>query len=319
MKRTCAIALIALFAGCGGWQQSPMAAPVNSIFSKTLANKSHGKELVYVSTSTTSAGAVDVYSSEGQGQAPIETITDGISVPQGLAVDSNDNLYVANSGNNTVTVYPPDTTTPTVTYSTGVSVPYGVAVGSDGTVYIANETGSASGTGSVTEYPSGSMTPNLTISLPYKYAFNVALDSSNHLYVSWFSLSSYSAEIYEYPTEGSSSGQNLNLALPTYIFPAYAIAFDPSGNLIVPVENLGHTSPKYLAVFAPGATKPKRKINLQSLLDVVTGIAFEPGNAKIIYVSAANDHDWAKLTYPKIVPRDVVNITGPGGLALSSP
>lgn len=317
MKRTSSIVLVALLAACGGPQLSPTATPVNTAFTKTLSKKAHSGALVYVSTSVGSTGTVDVYPSKGQGQPPIETITDGISAPQGLAVDSAGNLYVANAGNNTVTVYPPSQTTPSVTYSSGVSAPYGVVVGTDGTVYIANTTGGGSGTGSVTEYPAGSTTPNLTIELPNKYAYDVALDASNHLYVSWFSLSSLAVQIYEYQTEGSSSGQNLDLDLPTHVFPAYAIAFDPSGNLIVPVEPLTHNPPKYLAVFPPGATKPKHKINCASLLDVVTGIAFLPGKPKLMYVSAANDHDWLEVTYPKLVPRDVVNVTGPGGLALS--
>ena len=111
----------------------------------------------------------------------------------------------------------------------------------------------------------------MTIELPGMIAFALAVDKSNALYVSWFSLSSFGIEIYKYPTEGSSGGANLNLDLPSYVYPAYGIAFDRAGNLVVPCENLTHNPPKYLAVFPPGATQPSKKIKEAGLMDVVTG------------------------------------------------
>jgi hypothetical protein len=278
-----------------------------------------GKRRIYVSSQSGSgAGQVYIYTARGQGQKPIAVITNGISSPAGLAVDPDRNLYVANSGNSTITVYPPGQTTPSVTYSDGVNTPYGVAVGSDGTVYIANLYGGQSGGGIVTEYPAGSTTPDLTITLPGENAVNMTLDASNSLYVSWFSLSSFAIAIYKYPTEGSSTRTNLKLDLPPLSFPAYAIAFDGKGNLMVPWENI-YTGepPNYFAIFRPGATEPKRKINITDLLSVVTGFAFVPSNTSLFYAAAENDHDWMELTYPKLIPRDVVNVGLPTGLALS--
>jgi hypothetical protein len=308
--------LIATLAACSGGSQSGAGA-VPSAPSASYPAKAHSSHYVYVASQYSSQGAVFVYSTKGQAQLPVATITAGVSTPTGLAVDSGGNLYVANSGNSTVTVYAPGTTTPSATYSNGISTPFGVAVGSDGTVYVANETGGASYTGSVTEYPSGSMTPSTTIELPGQYAFAVALDKSNALYVSWFSLSSYGIEIYKYPTEGSGGGHNLNLDLPPGVFPAYALAFDRHGNLVLPYESLDHNPPKYLAVFPPGATEPSRKIKEAGLVDVVSGVAFPHWDSKLFYVTSENDHDWMALTYPKAVPRDVVNVGGPAGLALS--
>lgn len=318
-RRAAAATAILLLPACssavgGGSNAVPNTATARSITQK-LAVKS--KHLVYVSSQSSNNGVVDVYSVRGQGQAPIASITNGISSPNGLAVDSVGNLYVANSGNSTVTVYPPGATSPSTTYSDGISAPFGVAVGSDGTVYVANETGNGSSGGTVTEYPAGSTTPSTTISLPQEYAFTVALDSSNALYVSWFSLSSYTISIYKYPTEGSSTGSDLDLDLPSGAFPAYAIAFDHRGNLVVPYEPLTHYPPKYLALFPPGATKPKRKIAYGDLFDVVSGLAFPKESSTLFYVAGENAHDWLKLTYPKHIPRDVVNVGVPTGLALS--
>ena len=317
-RRAAAGALLLALAACSGGAGGGLQSGVNPL-PMTARHRAHApsKQLVYVASDYSSTGAVYVYSAKGQAQKPIATITNGIATPGGLAVDASGNLYVANASNNTVTVYAPGQTTPSATYSQGISTPMDVAVGNDGTVYVANETGGGSYSGSISEYPSGSMTPNATILLANEYAFAVALDSSNALYVSWFSLSSFGVEIYKYPTEGSTNGANLNLDLPTYAFPAYALAFDHSGNLVVPYERLDHKPPKYLAIFPPGATEPKKKINMGGLMDVVMGLAFPTSGSKLFYVSTSNDHEWVQLTYPKAIPRDVVNVGSPAGLALS--
>ena len=274
-----------------------------------------GKNLVYVASNNSSNGAVYVYPSSGQDQAPIGTIVSGVSQPAGIAVDKSSNLYVANLGSSTVTVYPPGQLSPSTTYTQGVSTPQGVSVGTDGTVYIANETGSPSGAGSVTEYTGGSTSPSATITQPGMYAFAVGLDASNNLYVSWFDLSSYGIAIYKY-APGSTTGTNLNLDLPEYVFPAFGIAFDHSGNLVIAVESLNHNPPKFIEFFPPGATEPSRKIDEAGLVDVVEGIAF-PKTTRLFYVASANDHDWLKLTIHRVIPRDVVQLTSPAGLALS--
>ena len=279
------------------------------------AEAAGGKHLVYAASLAGSSGAVFVYPASGQDQQPIGTIVNGISGPAGIAVDSGGSLYVANTSNNTVTEYAPGQLSPSATFSQGVGTPQGVAVGSDGTVYIANETGSSSGTGTVTEYPAGSTSPSATITQAGMYAFAVGLDASNNLYVSWFDLSSFGIQIYKY-APGLTQGTNLNLDLPEYVFPVFGIAFDNAGDLVIAVESLDHNPPKYIEVFPPGAIEPSKKINEGGLVDVVEGIAF-PKTSRQFFVASANDNDWMRLTYPRALPRDVVDVIGPSGLALS--
>ena len=272
-----------------------------------------GKNLMYVATA---GGAVYIYSTVGQAQQPIGVITSGVSSPEGLAVDAVGNLYVANSGNNTVTVYPPGQTSPSTTYSNGVSNPFGVAVGGDGRVYIANEN-TSNCYGSVTEYPKGSLNPDRTLTLSGRYAFDAALDTAGNLYVSWYDLTSYAISVYKY-APGSTHGTNLDLMLPKLVFPAFTLAFDNAGNLVLAVENGNNTlPPKYIAVFPPGSRNPSQKIEGGSLLDIVDGIAFPRRSSEVYYVTNANFYDWMKLTYPQTLPRDVDVVAPTTGLALS--
>jgi hypothetical protein len=77
----------------------------------------------------------------------VASITQGINVPSRLAVDANNQLYVANAGNNTVTVYninAANVAANTIaqitadTISSGIARPLGIAVDSAGMVYVAN-------------------------------------------------------------------------------------------------------------------------------------------------------------------------------------
>lgn len=92
------------------------------------------------------------------------TITAGINNPSRLAFDGSGNLYVANYGNNTVTVYGPDLQQITgAAITTGITTPLGLAVDQDGDVYVGNNslnsisvfTGSASSGGFSLDFTTG--------------------------------------------------------------------------------------------------------------------------------------------------------------------
>jgi hypothetical protein len=273
-----------------------------------------GSHIMYVASAPASSGFVNLYSTQGQTQAPIGMIADGISQPWGIDTDAHGNLYVANNGNNTVTKYAPGSTSPSATYTQGIGTPYDVKTGRDGTLYVANATGAPSGAGSVTEYAPGSTTPKLTITNPGLYAFAVGIDKKNNLYVCWYDLSATAEYIYEY-APGSSSGTPLNLDLPAPSFPAFSIAFDHAGNLVTWYESYDH-SVKYLATFPPGATEPSRKEQGGSLLTIVSGITF-PRMGGGVYLSSSNTNEADKLMYGRLVPLDMIQLDDATGNALS--
>jgi len=275
-----------------------------------------GKHLLYLSTPGNGGSVpsqITIYSTQGQSQAPIGSITNGISGPQGITVDASGNLYVANSSINTVTVYPPGQTAPSMTYTNGIGDPFDVKVGGDGTLYVANVLGNGS-TSTVTEYPAGSTNPSATIRLAGMFAISVALDSSNNLYVGWFNLSSATVEVYKY-APGSISGTNLNLDIPVPSFPEYDMEFDHNANLTMWYESYDH-SVRYFASFAPGATEPQKPFEGGSLLSNVVGIAY-PHSSKQVYVAAVNVNEGAELTYPRGLPLDIIGLDVVSGIALS--
>src|SRR5207248_434248 len=93
--------------------------------------------------------------------------TAGVRIPRGIALDGAGNIYVANEGNSTITVYAAGASgraTPMVTIAggnTGLSSPSGIARDGAGNIYVTNFSGN-----SITVYPagaSGNATPTATI------------------------------------------------------------------------------------------------------------------------------------------------------------
>jgi sugar lactone lactonase YvrE len=273
-----------------------------------------GKNLIYVTSNDGSiTSGVYIYPLKGQDQAPSGLITAGTSAPQGLSIDAQGDLFVANSGNNTVTEYAPGTMSPSTTYANGVSAPFDVKVGSDGTVYVANTAGGPSGAGTVTEYAAESTSPERTLTLSGYVATSLALDSSGNLYVGWFGFSAFNVIVEEY-APGATTGTNLNLDLPSNSFPAYGLVVDPKGDLDVWYESLDHTV-KYLAAFPPGATEPAFTIQGGSFLTNVFGMTFSrKGQA---YFATPNDNAVVDLKYPKGIPLDYIAVDAAEGIALS--
>lgn len=250
-RRAIGIAAVAvMLSGCSGSQTGIEAhgLPPSGGWVSDAA-RAKNPHLMYVSSPH--GNTVDIFAEYGKNAPPIGKITDGIVAPTGMAVDKYGNLYVANNGNDTVTVYARGSTSPSKTYSTGLAGrgPVAVAVGSDGTVYV------SCFSGFVVEYALGGTTPSRTLSLRDAYFSGIALDARENLYVA-FQTHGPSRGVYEYAKgSASSSGTDLGLHLaPGY---AHGLAFDRAGDLLV-VDCGAPSAPSAVYVYPPGWKSPSR-------------------------------------------------------------
>src|SRR5580704_9259300 len=111
--------------------------------------------------------------------SPIGSITSGTDCPYGAAVDKAGNLYVANIGNNSVTVYSKGSGSPSMTITDAVSSPYSVAVDSKGNVFVSNL-----GNNTITAYASGNTSAYETINFnAYGQAVGIGVDGNDNVWV----------------------------------------------------------------------------------------------------------------------------------------
>ena len=200
-------------------------------------------------------GSVFVYPAGSKANAaPTASISGtntGLSYPQGVALDSSSNIYVADEGAVSVFVYSAGSNgnvAPTTTISgsnTELDTPEGIVVDSSLNIYVADDgDGSCDGTESVYVYPVGSngnAGPSATISggnTGLCYPYGIALDSSGNIYVA----DEGAASVFVYPPLASLPSQpNYPNVTPiatisgnqTGLSGPYGIALDSNRNIYV--------------------------------------------------------------------------------------
>jgi len=223
-------------AGCAG-SAVPAVAPGAGRLPVTAPLASTQGSLIYSGDFANST--ITIYPAKGVDPQPIGTITDGISAPERLFVDKNQNLYVSNHAS--ITVYAKGATQPSLTITTGINRPTGIVTGSDGKVYVGN-----AGTNDVTVYDAGKKSPSKTIAMPTNdQPQNLALDAANNLYALYLAPGSPGSGIVKF-APGSNTGKDLGI---TVGWPS-AIELDRKDNLIALVGGAS------IEVFPPGQTKP---------------------------------------------------------------
>jgi hypothetical protein len=197
------------------------------------------------------------------------TITNGIDDPEGVALDANGTLYVANFMQNStgaITEYPAGSSSPSATISSGISEPIGVAVDANGTLYVTN-IGSLNPT--VTEYPAGATSPSATISSGLNFPYGVAVDGTGTLYLA----DNGSIDVNEYPAGATSPSATISSGLSN----PYGVAVDATGTLYV-----GNGS--NVAEYPAGSTSPG--VTISSGIDNAIGVAVDANGT--LYVANSN-------------------------------
>jgi NHL repeat len=248
-----------------------------------LAMDSHGN--IYVANITyTADSTITVYAAGAEGNvAPIRTIAGTktlLNHPAGIAIDSQDELYVANQTNlnSRITIYASNANgdvAPIRTIGgkkTGLNYPWGLAFDSQSNLYVGNQTNP----GSVTVYAptaNGNAAPLRTIAgLATKLAepAGLAVDASGYLYA--VDTQGYQAVVIFAP------GSNGNATPSSYFTPvqlySFGIALDRRNNMYV--TSVGYDDAPSVAAFAAGTNGNEGRV-LRTIIGKKTKLIFPKG------------------------------------------
>ncbi|MBV9718707.1 MAG: hypothetical protein JOZ77_05280 [Candidatus Eremiobacteraeota bacterium] len=155
------LAVLAWLAGCGS---PPIAqqAPIGSSVTAVRPNAQHYDDDIY--SSQPYANDATVYKRSGTTITPVETLSAGISAPQGTVATPSGWWYLTNAGDSNVLVY--QTTRrgpkgPLAKLDDSGEIPINVAASADQMlVAVSNETSASSGTGSLSVYLNRQLRPS---------------------------------------------------------------------------------------------------------------------------------------------------------------
>ncbi len=181
--------------------------------------------------------------------SPAATITRVSSDPQGVAVDSSGNIYVANDGDGLcdgtarVDIYPPgssDPASPTATITgaaTDLCNPKGIALDSSDNIYVADDGNGGSISPGVYVYPAlstGNVAPRASIAGAITTLANpqgVAVDSLGNVYVA--DPGTAKIDIWNYGVTGDTLPSATISGIDTTLVSPHGVAVDSLGNVYV--------------------------------------------------------------------------------------
>jgi hypothetical protein len=255
---------------------------------------SHMGSLIYVAADR---NEVLIFPESGFNPAPIGAITDQVTLPYGLFVDRNRNLYVANS--HTVTAYHPGAISPYIIYSD-----------LDGPMYIvkdrANRLYAANHNGTVSEYLPGQTEPDRMLQTPGVEADGINVDDAGNLYVAYRDASGLGS-IEEFSAT-SRNGRILGMRLNQ----PQGLQLDHSGNILV-VETGGK---HVVDIFTPGEKSPSQVVKAAN---GVTQIVLREANEQMYVSNYNNDYVYVSHYLPgKFQPKLETSAYNVQGMALSN-
>lgn len=294
------VTLLVLAAGCAAGSTMPVQSANLASRAGVPVSPAAKKCTQRLYVSSYKLNYVDIYCVKGKNQAPIGKITDGISGPEGLAVDAKGNLYVTNTTGNDVKEYARDSTTPSFTYTDELGDPAGVAVDTSQNVYVTNLSPA-----SLTIFPQQSNTPKAQITNDLTYPIDVALDPKSNAYVTTYNAAYTEGEVIEY-AKGTSNGTNLGIVTEA----PGGITLDKAGDIVTADQRL----PGVL-VFPSGKTEPSKTFAQKTLDPDPVRLSRDE---KLAFVGDAVGNAVYVYDYPSGKRVDTITdgVDGPNGVAL---
>jgi sugar lactone lactonase YvrE len=216
--------------------------PPSNQVARDATHFNSARQLLYVSNKESSV--INIYSVPGYSK--VGRISSGLDFPEGIATDTNGNLYVANTDGDAVTIYKPGTTSPdrTLIDSHG---PDDVAVATNGYVFTGDQAGG------VDVYAPGQTNPSTRLTNSgISIVRGVAVDASNNVYATGTNASSKGVVI-EY-TDMSGGGTNLGLQ---DLESPLGVLIDKNNNVVV--SDVGANE---IFIYPQGKTSPSSEISV---------------------------------------------------------
>jgi hypothetical protein len=252
------------------------------------------RPLVYVADAT--ANTVTVLNSAG---TLLLDVIGGLNTPNGLFVDTQHRLWVANEDANDVLVFDRNKRKASLTLSDTGELPVDVTVCPNGTAYVSNLATVNNGQGNIAVYAAGSTSPTGHLTYPGQGAnFFVTCDPAGNVFTTlFFDPGRNSAGVVEYPGGAQTGAMSIGVVLQ---FPG-GIKTDPAGNLLVD-DQLAHDVAEYTEagkatgkMFIYGASSDWSDIAMtgdgkllagaDAILNQVTEVGWPHGQGRRIYRS----------------------------------
>lgn len=177
--------------------------------------------------SSYNGGFINIYALKGQNQTVIGQLTSNLVSPQGMVVDGQHHLWVANTNAGNIVAFQRGATTPFRILQDANEYPVAIAIDESGNVYAANAQTTSGGNGSVTMWARGHVKPTATLtSSDFILCLGIGVDPTGDVFVTY--IGQMGPAVDEFP-KGSQTAQPVNIGG----FSISDIIFDDSANLIM--------------------------------------------------------------------------------------
>jgi hypothetical protein len=215
----------------------------------------------------------------------------GLNAPDGLFVDENHNLWVANIFGSNVLEYARGGTTPILTLN-DPGRPTDVTICPNGRVYVSNGSNPGSAPGNIEVYGPGQINPGGSLSWPNEHYFAyITCDKAGNVFTT-VSNGGSDARVIEFPKGDSFGAHDLGITL-SY---AGGIKPDIAGNLLI-VDPINYKIIEYTEAGSPTGT------SISTGASVVFDIALSKDNRTIGAADGTSANPYGvSWTYPGGVP-----------------